>query len=152
MRPTFLVYGVLSVPVSAPVAAGYLGVDSLSDLIDAAGRETTPWGDDIPDMPPGIINIGHLHDAAAPKVIWNTDGDEVTWMVVNQVGTAGGVEENPTYDRFSTPFSVPLKTLGVQLQYINTDTGLQTGYVAIDIATDGTAAISERTDLGLPID
>ncbi len=133
-------------------AAGYIGVDSLHDLDEAVGRETTPWEDDIPDLPAGIINVGHLHDTAAPKVIWNTDGDEVTWTVVNQLGTAGGVEEHPTYNRFSTPFSAPLKALSVQLQYIDTDTGLQTGYLDIDIATDGTATIGERTDLGISID
>ena len=131
-------------------AAGYIGIDATSDLNEALGRETTPRDDGIPDLPPGIINIGHLHDAAPPKVIWNTDGDQVTWTVLNQLGTSGGVEENPTFNRFSTPFSVPLKTLSVQLQYVDTDTGLQTGYAAIDIATDGTATITDRTDLGLP--
>lgn len=131
-------------------AAGYIGIDATSDLDPTLGRETTPWDDGIPDLPPGIINIGHLHDAAPPKVIWNTDGDQVTWTVLNQLGTSGGVEENPTFNRFSTPFSVPLKTLSVQLQYVNTDTGLQTGYATIDIDTEGSATIIDRTDLGLP--
>jgi hypothetical protein len=130
-------------------ATGYIGVDALSDLDEGLGRETTPWDDGIPDLPPGIINIGHLHDAAPPKVIWNTDGDKVSWTVLNQLGTSGGVEENPTFNRFSTPFSVPLKTVSLQLQYVSTETGLQTGYVSIDIATDGDVTISDRTDLGL---
>jgi hypothetical protein len=131
-------------------AAGYLGIDTLSDLDDATGSETAPRDDGIPDLPPGIVNVGHLHDATPPKVIWNTDGDEVTWTVVNQLGTSGGVEESPTFNRFSTPFSVPLKTLSLQLQYVEEETGLQTGYATIDVATDGTVTIGPRTDLGLP--
>jgi hypothetical protein len=131
-------------------AAGYVGVDAVSDVDAAIGRETQPWDDGIPDLPPGIINIGHLHDAAPPRVIWNTDSDEVTWTVLNQLGTSGGVEENPTFNRFSTPFSVPLKTVSIQLQYVDAESGLQTGYATIDIATDGTATIGDRIDLGLP--
>jgi hypothetical protein len=132
--------------------AGFVGVDTVGDLDDAIGRETVPWDDGIPDLPPGVINYGHLHDPAPPRVIWNTDGEEVTWTVVNQLGTSGGVEENPTFNRFSTPFSAPLKTLSVQLQYLHLDTGLQTGYASIDIATDGTVTITDRIDLGLPGD
>ena len=131
-------------------AAGYIGIDSVHDLDGAVGRETVPRDDAVPDLPPGIINFGHLHDFAPPKVIWNTGGDKVTWTVLNQLGTSGGVEENPTFNRFSTPFSAPLKTLSVQLQYVNADTGLQTGYARIDIARDGTATITDRVDLGLP--
>jgi hypothetical protein len=129
--------------------AGYVGIDAVSELDDAIGRETEPWDDGIPDLPPGIINVGHLHDAAPPRVIWNTDGDEVTWTVVNQLGTSGGVEENPTFNRFSTPFSVPLKAVSIQLQYLDADTGLQTGYATIAIATDGTVTIGDRRELGL---
>ena len=133
-------------------AAGYVGVDSLAELDDAVGRETVPWDDGIPDLPPGVINIGHLHDSAPPKVIWNTDGDDVSWTVLNQLGTAGGVEENPTFNRFSTPFSTPLKDVTVQLQYVDLATGLQTGYVEIAISPSGAVAVTDRTDLGLPID
>lgn len=134
-------------------AAGYLGLGSLNDILPDDGGVpdlTTPRDDGIPDLPPGIINIGHLHDAAAPKVIWNTDGDEVTWTVVNQLGTSGGVEESPTFNRFSTPFSVPLKPVSIQLQYVDAATGLQRGYASIDLATDGTATISDRADIGIP--
>jgi hypothetical protein len=83
-------------------------------------------------------------------VIWNTDGDKVTWTVVSQLGTAGGVEENPTFNRFSTPFSTPLKTVSMQLQYFSEDSGLQTGYAQISVAVDGTVTISDRVDVGLP--
>jgi hypothetical protein len=131
-------------------AAGYIGIDDIRDLGQGDGSLTTPSDDGIPDLPAGTINIGHYHDAEGPWVIWNTDGDEVTWTVVSLLGTSGGVEENPTFDRFSTPFSAPLKTVSIQLQYVNTESGLQTGYAAIDIATDGTVTITDRIDVGLP--
>jgi hypothetical protein len=131
-------------------AAGYIGVGALADLVEGVGLLTTPRDDGIPDLPPGTINVGHLHDVEGPWVIWNTDGDMVTWTVVSQLGTSGGVEENPTFNRFSTPFSTPLKTVSVQLQYFNEESGLQTGYAEIDISTDGTVTITDRVDVGLP--
>lgn len=133
-------------PVSA---AAYLGIDSVDEL--DAGSTTTPRDDGIADLPPGIVNIGHLHDPAAPKVVWNTDTDQVTWTVVNQLGTAGGVEENPTFNRFSTPFSTPLKDLTVQLQYVDVATGLQTGFAELTVSPSGEARLSDRIDLGLPL-
>ncbi|MGB0100712.1 MAG: hypothetical protein WBP61_10575 [Nocardioides sp.] len=130
-------------------ALAYLGLDSREDL-EADGSATEPWDDGIPDLPPGLVNYGHLHDADGPWVVWNTDGDLVTWTVVSQLGTSGGVEENPTFNRFSTPFSVPLKAVSLQLQYVNEETGLPTGFVPIAISTDGTVEIGERVDVGLP--
>lgn len=129
--------------------AGYLG-ESLGVLERGEGRETTPWDDGIPDLPPGSVTIGHLHDPAPPRVVWNTDGDEVTWTVVSQLGTSGGVEEAPTFNRFSTPFSVPLKDISLQLQYVVPESGLQTGYATVDISPDGEATIGSRVDVGLP--
>jgi hypothetical protein len=131
-------------------AAGYIGISSLDSLARRDLSLTTPVDDGIPDLPPGSINVGHLHDPAGPWIIWNTDGDKVTWTVVSQLGTAGGVDESPTFNRFSTPFSPPLKNLSLQLQYLRRDSGLQTGYASITFAIDGTVTISDRTDLGLP--
>jgi hypothetical protein len=132
---------------------GYLGLDSLSILRDrpqSASSLTTPYDDGIPDLPPGIVDIGHRHVAAGPWVVWNTEGPAVTWTVVDQLGTAGGVENTPTFSRFSTPVSAPLKPLMVRLQYVNEETGLQTGYVTVECGLDATCAISDRTDVGLP--
>ncbi len=131
-------------------AAGYLGIGSTGDLAGAVGHETTPYDDGIPDVPPGMVNIGHLHDASGPWVVWNTDGDLTTWTVVSQLGTSGGVEENPTFNRFSTPFSAPLKAISVRLAYVNADTGLQTGYASVVIAPNGSVAVEDRVDVGLP--
>jgi Icc-related predicted phosphoesterase len=131
-------------------AAAYLGLVGTSELDELVGNETTPVDDGIPDVPEGMVTYGHLHDPAGPWVIWNTDGDEVTWTVVTQLGTSGGVEENPTFNRFSTPFSVPLKDTSLQLAYVNPDTGLQTGYVLISISPTGTVTFGDRVEVGLP--
>lgn len=131
-------------------AAGYIGIRDLGMLKRGERSLTSPREDRIPDLPPGTINVGHLHDSAGPWVVWNTDGEKITWTVVSQLGTAGGVDETPTFNRFSTPYSTPLKELSVQLQYVRRDTGLQTGYASVTFAVDGTVTISVRTDVGIP--
>lgn len=135
--------------------AGYLGIAGTSQLASSLGQETEPWDDGIADVPPGIVDYGHLHDVAGPWVVWNTgeegdDDHEVTWTVVSQLGTSGGVLETPTFNRFSTPFSIPLKAVSMQLQYVDGESGLQTGYATLDVSVDGTVTIGERTDVGLP--
>jgi len=127
------------VVVHQPTAVeGYLGLDSLSLLRDrpqTPANLTTPYDDGIPDLPPGVVDIGHPN---------------VTWTVVDQLGTAGGVENAPTFSRFSTPVSAPLKPLMVRLQYVNAETGLETGYVTVECGLDATCTISDRVDVGLP--
>jgi hypothetical protein len=132
-------------------AAGYLGVDSLQTVRELEGSLTTPYDDGVPDVPPGTVNVGHLHDLDGPWVVWNTDGEEVTWTVVDQLGTTGGVEENPTFNRFSTPVSVPLKPIAWRLQYVDQSTGLQTGFVTITCDVDGECQVDPRVDVGLPL-
>jgi hypothetical protein len=132
---------------------GYLGLDSLSLLRDrpqTPANLTTPYDDGIPDLPPGVVDVGHLHQPDGPWVVWNTDASTVTWTVVDQLGTAGGVENAPTFSRFSTPVSAPLKPVMVRLQYVDAETGLQTGYVTVECALDATCTISDRVDVGLP--
>jgi hypothetical protein len=131
-------------------AAGYLGLSDINDLREVDGSTTVPYDDGIPDQVPGTVNIGHRHLLEGPWVLWNTDGDEVTWTVVDQLGTAGGVQNAPTFNSFSTPFSVPLKPLTIRMQYIDTESGLQTGYASIICQTDGTCEITDRTDVGIP--
>jgi len=129
--------------------AGYLGLDSLESLRSLRGSATVPYDDGIPDLPPGIVDVGHLHEQDGPWVVWNTDGDQVTWTVVDQLGTAGGVENQPSFNRFSTPTSPPLKQLMVRLQYVDTASGLQTGYATVACNLGGTCTISDRVDVGL---
>jgi hypothetical protein len=142
------------VVVHQPTAlAAYLGLDSLSELRDRPQTPadlTTPYDDGIADLPPGIVDFGHLHQPDGPWVVWNTDGASVTWTVVDQLGTAGGVENAPTFSRFSTPVSAPLKPVMVRLQYVNVETGLQTGYVTVQCDLDASCTVSDRTDVGLP--
>jgi hypothetical protein len=132
---------------------GYLGLDSLTPLYDrkqSAADLTTPYDDAIPDLPPGIVDVGHLHEADGPWVVWNTEGDAVTWTVVDQLGTAGGVENVPTFSRFSTPVSAPLKPIMVRLQYVNEGSGLQTGYATVECDLEASCTISDRVNVGLP--
>lgn len=131
-------------------ALTYLGLESYEELAVTEGHLTQPWDDGIPDLPPGTLNIGHLHDADGPWVVWNTDTEEITWTVVDQLGTSGGVEERPTFNRFSTPYSTPLKTVSVRLQYVEVSSGLQTGYATVEFSTSGKALITDRVDVGLP--
>ncbi|MCZ4497999.1 MAG: hypothetical protein JWQ74_552 [Marmoricola sp.] len=130
-------------------AAAYLGVPKLESL--ALGHSTTPYDDGIPDVPPGIVDVGHSHRSIGPFVIWNTDTATTTWTVVDRLGTSGGAESSPTFNRFSTPFSVPLRPIQMRLQYVDRATGLQTGYATITVGLDGNASVSERTDVGLPL-
>jgi hypothetical protein len=140
--------------VHQPTAlVAYLGLDSLGPLRDrpqTVAQRTTPYDDGIPDVPPGIAEYGHLHEAQGPWVVWNTDSDRVTWTVVDQLGTAGGVENVPTISRFSTPFTPPLKPLMVRLQYVDVKSGLQTGYATVQCELDARCSISGRVDVGLP--
>lgn len=131
-------------------AAGYLGIASLNDLDKALGHETVPYDDGIPDVPPGTVDVGHSHRSIGPFVIWNTDTDKVTWTVVDRLGTSGGAENSPTFNRFSAPLSIPLKPISIRLQYFDEKSGLQSGYATITIDPAGKAQISDRTDVGLP--
>jgi hypothetical protein len=130
--------------------AGYLGVSTIDRLLQLDPSFTTPYDDGVADVPGGVVNFGHLHEVAGPWVLWNTDGGSITWTLVDQLGTSGGVENRPTFDRFSTPLSVPLKPVSVRLQYVNAETGLATGFVTVSCETSGVCAISDRTDVGLP--
>lgn len=132
-------------------AAGYLGVGHPRDLAEVATSLTEPVDDGIPDLPPGIVEIGHLHDLEGPWVVWNTGGERVTWTVVDQLGTSGGVLERPTFNRFSTPTSAPLKPVAVRLQYVDRDSGLMTGYVTLTCSLEGECSLTPRTDVGLPL-
>jgi hypothetical protein len=139
-------------------AAGYLGVDDLATVRDLHTSYTVPSDDGVPDVPPGTLSIGHLHDLDGPWVLWNTDDDHaggrdapVTWTVVDQLGTSGGVEEQPTFNRFSTPVSLPLKDLSFRLQYVDTSSGLQTGFATVVCHTSGRCHVTHRTDVGLPL-
>ena len=131
-------------------AAGYLELASFDRVRSLRGSLTEPYDDGIDDQPPGTVNIGHLHELDGPWVLWNTDGPKITWTVVDQLGTAGGVENRPTVNRFSTPTSAPLKPLTVRLQFVNKKSGLQTGYATISCSTEGACTVSDRVDVGLP--
>ena len=136
-------------------ALGYLGFEDMSQLrslpAPPSADLTRPVEDGIPDLPPGSLAYGHWHDAGGPWVVWNTDTDQVTWTLVDQLGTSGGVEDVPTFNRFSTPYSPPLKPIELRLHYTDTETGLVTGFVSVELSTEGALRISQRTDVGVPL-
>ena len=132
----------------AYAALGYLGIDDLGLLRATRGHETEPWDDGIPDLPPGSVTYGHWHESDGPFVVWNTDTDDVTWTVVDQVGTSGGVEEQPTINRFSTPYSPPLKPISLRLHYVEEETGLVTGAAELVVDVDGELSVGQRVELG----
>ena len=127
---------------------GYLGITDIDRLRATRGHETRPWDDGIPDLPPGSVSYGHWHDADGPFVVWNTDTDKVTWTVVDQLGTSGGVEEQPTINRFSTPYSPPLKPMSLRLHYVDRDSGLVTGAVELTFSVEGRLSVGQRVELG----
>jgi hypothetical protein len=135
-------------------ALGYLGMDDMGALRSLPGGSdgdfTRPRDDGVDDLPPGSVTYGHWHESDGPWVVWNTDGDEVTWTLVDQVGTSGGVEEAPTFNRFSTPYSPPLKPIELRLHYVDTESGLVTGFVSVALSVTGELRISQRTDVGVP--
>ncbi len=136
------------------MAEGYLGLDDISGVRALTGPQddyTEPVDDGVPDLPPGSITYGHWHESDGPWVVWNTDTDETTWTLVDQVGTSGGVEEEPTFNRFSTPYSPPLKPIELRLHYLDTETGLVTGFVSVTVSVDAAASISPRRDVGIPL-
>ena len=136
-------------------ALGYLGLPGMTTLRALPGpddpRLTRPFDDGVDDVPPGSLVYGHWHESDGPWVIWNTDGEEVTWTLVDQVGTSGGVEEEPTFNRFSTPYSPPLKPIELRLHYVDTESGLVTGFVSVRLSTSGELTLSRRTDVGVPL-
>jgi hypothetical protein len=129
---------------------GYLGIEDIDLLRATRGHEDAPWDDGIPDLPPGSVTYGHWHDPDGPFVVWNTDTPNVTWTVVDQLGTSGGVEEQPTINRFSTPYSPPLKPLSLRLHYVDEKTGLVTGTVELTFDVQGRLTVGQRQDLGQP--
>ncbi len=136
----------------ASAVAAYLGIGNLNELKELPGSMTEPYDDGIADVPPGTVDVGHSHTPFGPYVLWNTDTGTTTWTVVDRLGTSGGAENSPTFNRFSTPTSVPLKPIDVRLQFFDTATGLQTGYASLRVDLAGNATLSVRTDVGLPMD
>ncbi len=136
-------------------ALGYLGLPDMTSLRALPGPDdsgfTRPVEDGIDDLPAGSVAYGHWHESGGPWIVWNTGGDEVSWTLVDQVGTSGGVEEEPTFNRFSTPYSPPLKPIELRLHYVDTDSGLVTGFVSVTLSLAGELTISPRTDVGVPL-
>ena len=78
-------------------------------------------------------------------MVWNDDG---TWTLVMELDTSGGAIDTPTIGHFSTPWSRPQQEASFPVMFLDDDSGLVTGYQLYRFATDGTATVLPRVDIG----
>jgi hypothetical protein len=131
----------------AYAAAGFLGVDDMREFLDERGSATTPHDDGVPDVPASAVLYGHWHRSVEPRVVWNSDG---TWTLVMELDTSGGAVATPTIGHFSTPWTSPQQEASFPVLFLDDDTGLVTGYQLYSFATDGTATVHDRVEVGNP--
>jgi hypothetical protein len=106
---------------------------------------TTPYDDDIRDLPAGAVFYGHWHRDVEPRVVWNSDG---TWTLVMELGTTGGAIDTPTLSAFSTPWSRPQQVATFPVVFLDQETRLVTGYQLYRFEPTGTVTIDPRVDMG----
>lgn len=113
---------------------------------------TTYREDDVPNAPASIIDFGHWHSQTTHKVLWNKDEDtgKITWTLVRELNTAGGGDGSPTINHFPLPTYPPIQNAGFEITYMNSETGLATGFASPIFTRDAVFVPSPRTDVGLP--
>jgi hypothetical protein len=142
----------------AYAAEAFLGVDDVNDLIspdDGSGAgvpRPTPeplagGADGIDDVPASAVFYGHWHRSVQPRTIWNSDG---TWTLLMELDTSGGAIDTPTINNFSTPWSKPQQSASFPVVFLDEETRLVTGYQVYRFATDGTAVVEPRVEVGAP--
>lgn len=136
----------------AYAAQAFLGVDSVDEFLaqTPASSLTTPVddGDDgVDDVPASAVFYGHWHRSIEPRVIWNSDG---SWTFVMELDTSGGAIDTPTLNNFSTPWSRPQQEASFPVVFLDEETRMVTGYQIYTFATDGTATVEPRVDVGAP--
>lgn len=129
----------------AYAAQAFIDVDNMREFLDGRGSVTTPYDDGIRDLPAGAIFYGHWHRDVEPRVVWNSDG---SWTLVMELGTAGGAVANPTFTRFSTPWSQPQQVATFPVVFLDEETRLVTGYQLYRFDPDGTATVEPRVNIG----
>lgn len=129
--------------------AAALGIPSMSQYLHS--REDTKLTTcdyehgTITGVPFALANAGHWHDQYPIKMICNADG---TWGVVNVQGTGGGANESPTINDWSDPDGKPVKQVSFRVFMRNTKYDSITGYMNIEVGTDGTVHDIHRIDIG----
>ena len=129
----------------AYAAEAFIGTTGMTDFLDARDSATTPHDDGVRDLPAGALFYGHWHRSIEPRVVWNDDG---TWTLVMELDTSGGAIDTPTIGHFSTPWSRPQQEASFPVVFLDDDSGLVTGYQLYRFATDGTATVLPRVDIG----
>ncbi len=129
----------------AYAAAAFIGTDDMRTFLDRRGSATTPYDDGVRDLPASAVLYGHWHRGVDPRVVWNSDG---TWTLVMELNTSGGAIATPTLGHFSTPWTKPQQEASFPVLYLDRQSGLVTGYQVYRFATDGTATVEPRVDVG----
>ena len=135
----------------AYAAEAFLGIDSVDAFLTAplATTLTDPIDDGIDDVPAGAVFYGHWHRSIEPRVIWNSDG---SWTFVMELDTSGGAIDSPTLNNFSTPWSRPQQEASFPVVFLDQQTGMVTGFQLYRFATDGSATVLPRVDVGPPVE
>jgi Calcineurin-like phosphoesterase len=129
----------------AYAAQAFLGVDDAVAFLERRTSPTEPREDEVRDLPAGAVFYGHWHRSVEPRVVWNSDG---TWTLVMELDTSGGAVDTPTIGHFSTPWTPPQQEASFPVVFLDEETGLVTGYQVYSFATDGTASVRPRVDVG----
>lgn len=67
-----------------------------------------------------------------------------------ELDTSGGAIDTPTLNNFSTPWSRPSQEASFPVVFLDQETRMVTGYQLYRFATDGTATVLPRVDVGVP--
>jgi hypothetical protein len=131
----------------AYAAQAFIGVTDMTAFLEARRGPTTPYDDGVPDIAASAVLYGHWHRHIAPRVVWNSDG---TWTLVMEVDTSGGAIDAPTIGHFSTPWSRPQQEASFPVLFLDSSTGMVTGYQTYRFAVDGSVSVEPRVDVGSP--
>jgi hypothetical protein len=139
-------------PHEGYAAGSFIGLENvtkslMTEWFEQRGSSVIPWEDGVRDLPTGLLVYGHWHRIIQPRTVWNSDG---TWTEVMELNTMGGAIGSPTINHFSTPNDAPGQTASFPIIYMNTETGLVTGYQMYTFEDGGKATISPFVSVGLP--
>jgi predicted phosphodiesterase len=129
----------------AYAAGAFLGVGDMRAFLDGRGDPTVRYADGVRNVPASAVLYGHWHRHVAPRVVWNSDG---TWTLVMELDTSGGAIGSPTIGRFSTPWSRPMQEASFPVLFLDSSTGMVTGYQTYRFAVDGAVTVEPRVDVG----
>jgi hypothetical protein len=125
--------------------AALVGATSRGELTAEGELTTCEGNDDFEDINADLVSAGHSHKQYPINMDCNSDG---TWFVVNLQGTGGGAEESPTFNNWSDPDGVPIKTVSFRVFYQNTTYDSMTGFADVEVSPDTVVKPVVRTNIG----